>query len=109
MTSIITSFRAPGPISRQRYGTPDWPWIKHTEPGKAEIMVGDRFFRKIYSACWDPEVRLQEMDRDGIDMQVISATPVLFAYDRPVEHALDCARSVQRRCAGTMLREAKAG
>jgi aminocarboxymuconate-semialdehyde decarboxylase len=75
-----------------RYGTADWPWIKHTEPGKADIMVGDRFFRHIYSACWDPEVRLQEMDRDGIDMQVISATPVLFAYERPVEHALDCAQ-----------------
>ena len=29
-----------------RFGTPDWPWIKHTEPGKAEIMVGDRFFRQ---------------------------------------------------------------
>ncbi len=55
-------------------------------------MVGDRFFRQIYSACWDPEVRLAEMDRDGVEMQVLSATPVLFAYDRPVEHALDCAR-----------------
>jgi aminocarboxymuconate-semialdehyde decarboxylase len=75
-----------------RYGTPDWPWIKHTEAGKAEIMVGDRFFRQIYSACWDPEVRLNEMDRDGIEMQVLSATPVLFAYERPAEHALDCAR-----------------
>jgi aminocarboxymuconate-semialdehyde decarboxylase len=75
-----------------RYGTPHWPWIKHTEPGKADIMVGDRFFRHIYSACWDPEVRLREMDRDGVDLQVISATPVLFAYERPVEHALDCAR-----------------
>ncbi|HZW81225.1 MAG TPA: tryptophan 2,3-dioxygenase family protein [Candidatus Deferrimicrobiaceae bacterium] len=75
-----------------RYGTPNWPWIKHTEPGKADIMVGDRFFRHIYSACWDPEVRLREMDRDSIDLQVISATPVLFAYDRPVEHALDCAQ-----------------
>ena len=75
-----------------RYGTPNWPWIKHTEPGKAEIMVGDRFFRQIYSACWDPEVRLSEMDRDGVEMQVVSATPVLFAYDRPAEHALDCAR-----------------
>jgi aminocarboxymuconate-semialdehyde decarboxylase len=74
-----------------RYGTPNWPWIKHTEPGKADIMVGDCFFRHIYAACWDPEVRLQEMDRDGVEMQVISATPVLFAYDRPPEHALDCA------------------
>ena len=52
-----------------RYGTPNWPWIKHTEPGKADIMVGDRFFRHIYSAGWDPEVRLREMDRDGIDVR----------------------------------------
>jgi aminocarboxymuconate-semialdehyde decarboxylase len=75
-----------------RYGAPNWPWIKHTEPGKAEIFIGDKFFRKIYDACWDADVRLAEMDRDGVDMQVISATPVLFAYERPVEHALDCAR-----------------
>src|SRR5579863_1968786 len=85
-------FPATWPDLAERYGTPNWPWVKHTEPGKADIMVGDRFFRHIYSACWDPEVRLEEMNRDGVEMQVISATPVLFAYDRPVEHALDCAR-----------------
>jgi aminocarboxymuconate-semialdehyde decarboxylase len=85
-------FPATWPDLAKRYGTPNWPWIKHTEPGKADIMVGERFFRHIYSACWDPEVRLQEMDRDGVELQVISATPVLFAYERPVEHALDCAR-----------------
>jgi aminocarboxymuconate-semialdehyde decarboxylase len=85
-------FPATWPDLAKRYGTPNWPWIKHAEPGKAEIMVGERFFRHIYSACWDPEVRLQEMDRDGVELQVISATPVLFAYERPVEHALDCAR-----------------
>jgi aminocarboxymuconate-semialdehyde decarboxylase len=75
-----------------RYGTADWPWIKHLEAGEADIMLGDKFFRRIYSACWDAEVRLKEMDRDGIDMQVISATPVLFAYDRPAAHALDSAQ-----------------
>jgi aminocarboxymuconate-semialdehyde decarboxylase len=85
-------FPSSWPDLAARYGTPDWPWIKPTEPGKADIMVGDRFFRHIDSACWDPEVRLRDMDRDGIDLQIISATPVLFAYERPVEHALDCAR-----------------
>src|SRR5580698_2301275 len=85
-------FPSSWPDLAARYGTPDWPSIKHTEPGKADIMVGDRFFRHIDSACWDPEVRLRDMDRDGIDLQIISATPVLFAYDRPVEHALDCAQ-----------------
>jgi aminocarboxymuconate-semialdehyde decarboxylase len=85
-------FPSSWPDLAARYGTPNWPWIKHTDPGKADIMVGERFFRHIYSACWDPEIRLQEMDRDGIDLQVISATPVLFAYERPVEQALDCAQ-----------------
>ena len=85
-------FPSSWPDLAARYGTPSWPWIKHTEPGKADIMVGDRFFRHIYSACWDPEVRLQEMDRDGVDLQVISATPVVFAYERAVEHAVDCAQ-----------------
>ena len=75
-----------------RFGTPDWPSIKHTGNGKATILLGDREFRKIYSACWDPAVRLEEMDRDGVDLQVISATPVLFAYERPSQHALECAR-----------------
>jgi aminocarboxymuconate-semialdehyde decarboxylase len=80
------------PDLAERYGSPDWPCIKHTEPGKAEIMLGDKFFRHIYSACWDTELRLREMDQDHIDVQVISATPVLFAYERPAANALDCAK-----------------
>ena len=75
-----------------RFGTPDWPWIKHTEPGKAIVMLGDREFRHITSACWDVNVRLEDMQRDGIDLQIISATPVLFAYGRNPKQALDCAR-----------------
>lgn len=85
-------FPSSWPDLAARYGTPNWPWIKHTEPGKADIMVGERFFRHIYSACWDADVRLREMDRDGVDLQIISATPVLFAYERPVKDALDCAQ-----------------
>jgi aminocarboxymuconate-semialdehyde decarboxylase len=75
-----------------RFGTPDWPWLKHTGPGKAIVMVGDREFRHITSACWDVSVRLEDMERDEIDLQIISATPVLFAYGREPKDALDCAR-----------------
>jgi aminocarboxymuconate-semialdehyde decarboxylase len=80
------------PDLAERYGTPDWPSIRHTEKGKAVIMLGEREFRHVYSACWDADLRLQEMERDGVDLQVISATPVLFAYERPIEHALDAAK-----------------
>jgi aminocarboxymuconate-semialdehyde decarboxylase len=54
-------------------------------------MVGEREFRPITSACWDADVRLADMDRDGIDVQILCATPVMFAYDRPVAQALEAA------------------
>ncbi len=80
------------PDLAERFGTPDWPWMRRTEPGKAMLMVGDRDFRPVYDACWDAARRVDEMDRDGIDLQVISATPILFAYNRPAAHAADCAQ-----------------
>jgi aminocarboxymuconate-semialdehyde decarboxylase len=86
------------PDLEARYGTKDWPSIRHTEPGKAEVLLGERVFRHIDSACWDPEVRLAHMDRDGVDFQVVSATPVLFAYERKPEDALDCARLFNDLC-----------
>ena len=93
VTDIHTHFFPESwPDLAARFGTPDWPWIKHTEPGKAVIMIGNRVFRNITSACWDMNVRLQQMDRDGVDNQIISATPVLFGYNREPQHALDCAR-----------------
>jgi aminocarboxymuconate-semialdehyde decarboxylase len=76
----------------KRFGTPDWPWMKHLDGGKAMVMVGDREFRPVYSACWDAARRLEEMDRDGVDLQVMCSTPVLFAYGRPAPQALYCAQ-----------------
>jgi aminocarboxymuconate-semialdehyde decarboxylase len=58
-----------------RFGTADWPWLRHTAPGEAMLMLGEREFRPVTAACWDPAVRLGAMDRDGVDV-----------------HALECAR-----------------
>ncbi len=80
------------PDFAERFGTPDWPWLKHLGDGKAMVMVGDREFRPVAAACWDTQVRLADMDRMGIDIQVISATPVLFAYERDPSHAAEVAR-----------------
>lgn len=70
----------------------DWPWMRHDGEGRATVMVGQREFRPVTSACWDAPERLADMDRDGVDLQVVSATPVLFAYDRPADQALEVAR-----------------
>jgi len=75
-----------------RFGTPDWPWMRHTQAGKAMLMVGDREFRPVTEACWDAGVRLESMDRDGVDVQIMCATPVLFTYGRPAAQALEVSR-----------------
>ena len=75
-----------------RFGTPDWPWMRHGAGGRAMLMMGEREFRPVSAACWDPQVRLEQMDRDGVELQIMCATPLLFAYQRPAAHALECAR-----------------
>ena len=79
------------PDLAQRFGTPDWPWMKQLGDGKAMVMVGDREFRPVTAACWDVDVRLADMDRDGIDIELLCATPVMFAYQRKPEEAFACA------------------
>src|SRR5438046_6198894 len=80
------------PDRAARFGTPAWPWLKHSGSGRAMLMVGDEEFRPVTSACWDAAVRLEAMDRDGVDVQIICATPLLFSYHRPEAQALECAR-----------------
>jgi aminocarboxymuconate-semialdehyde decarboxylase len=80
------------PDLEARFGTPNWPSMRRDSVDTAMVMMGSNEFRPITSACWDGAVRIADMDRDGVDMQVISATPVLFAYQRPAAHAMECAR-----------------
>ncbi|MGE0736838.1 MAG: amidohydrolase family protein [Alphaproteobacteria bacterium] len=75
-----------------KFGGEPWPSIRHQGNGKAMIMLGDVQFRPITDACWSVTRRLEDMDRDGIDVQVMCATPVLFAYARPADQALEVAK-----------------
>jgi aminocarboxymuconate-semialdehyde decarboxylase len=51
------------------------------------IMIGDREFRRVAADCWDAEVRLADMDADGVSTQVVSPTPVFFSYAHDVAQA----------------------
>ena len=84
------------PSLQDKFGGDDWPWLKHLGPDdngfeRAMLMKGNKDFRPIYSACWDPEIRLAQMDEHGLTQQIISATPILFAYEKPIKQALYCA------------------
>lgn len=68
------------------------PWLKLESEHEAMIMVGSSEFRRVQDDCWDANVRLADMDADGVDAQVVSPTPVFFNYDAPIGEAEKIAR-----------------
>ncbi|MGG4606054.1 amidohydrolase family protein [Paenalcaligenes sp. Me131] len=68
-------------------------WLQIESSGNAgQIMVGDQPFRPVYRALWDPDFRVQELDAQNIDIQVVCSTPVLFGYCWDVGKANDWAQ-----------------
>ncbi|MEJ8859172.1 amidohydrolase family protein [Variovorax robiniae] len=68
------------------------PWLA-VERGasQGQIMLGDKPFRPVYQALWDPDFRVTELDAQGIDTQVVCATPVMFGYGWEAKKAADWA------------------
>ena len=56
------------------------------------MIKGDKFFREIEENCWDPAVRVKEMDATDVGMQVLSTIPVLFNYWAKPEHGYETSR-----------------
>jgi aminocarboxymuconate-semialdehyde decarboxylase len=68
-------------------GGSDWPSLRVDSATAATIMLGEREFRPITDACWNADQRLADMAIDGVDVQVVSPTPVFFAYGRTAAQA----------------------
>ncbi|MEN3370650.1 MAG: aminocarboxymuconate-semialdehyde decarboxylase [Verrucomicrobiota bacterium] len=75
-----------------KYGYAGFVRLEHYQPCCARMMIGDRVFREITDNVWDPKRRIEEMDRDGITMQVLSTVPVMFSYWAKPTDALDLSR-----------------
>lgn len=72
------------------------PWLQR-EGRKGQIMVGDKAFRPVHDVLWDPQRRIEHLDEQGLDQQVMCATPVMFAYDAPIAKALPWAQLMNDR------------
>ncbi len=75
------------------YGDDRFPVFQKSCSCGAEIMVKGKTFRKITDQTWDPEKRIEDMDKEGVDIQVLSPIPVTFSYWSSPEACLKLARS----------------
>lgn len=57
-----------------------WPSMRRLSDTEAEVVIAGRVFRRIDSRSWDAGRRLADMDRDGIDRQVLSPMPELLSH-----------------------------
>ena len=74
------------------------PWLA-AEPGAdtGQIMLGDRPFRPVTRALWDADFRVAELDAQGVQMQVVCATPVMFGYAWEAARAAEWAARMNDR------------
>jgi len=75
----------------EKYSDDRWPVLDHTCDCGAKIMIKGKNFRDITNQAWDYEERLKDMDKEGIDIQVLSPIPVTFSYWADPEKGLEMA------------------
>jgi len=80
------------PDLKKKYGYGGWIHLDHHKTGCARMMKDNQFFREVESNLWDPEIRGNECDNYGIDIQVLSTVPVMFSYWAKPEHGLDLSK-----------------
>src|SRR5205807_1756023 len=76
--------------------------LDNYKPCCARMMIGDRVFREITDNVWDPERRIEDCDRDGVSMQVLSTVPVMFSYWAKPGDALDLSRRLNDHIGGVV-------
>ncbi|RNB85394.1 amidohydrolase [Brevibacillus nitrificans] len=69
-----------------------WPTLQRTCTCGANIMVAGKVFREVTDQVWDPQKRIHDMERENVDMQVLSPIPVTFSYWAPPKEAEVLAR-----------------
>jgi aminocarboxymuconate-semialdehyde decarboxylase len=70
---------SPSPQSAGR-----WPCMQCRSTTEATVLMGRRHFRALDHRCWDGARRIEDMDRDGVSIQVLSPMPELLSYWLPL-------------------------
>jgi len=81
-----------------RFSDDRFPVMTHTE-GRHRIYKDGKFFREVWDSAFDPQHRIDDYARFGVDVQVISTVPVLFSYWAPGYQALELHRHLNDHAA----------
>ncbi len=85
----------------QKFGYGDFIHLEHRNC-EACMMKGDTVFRVVENNCFDASVRVKDMDKTNVTVQVLSTIPVLFNYwAKPVD-ALETSRFFNDHIAETV-------
>jgi aminocarboxymuconate-semialdehyde decarboxylase len=93
------------PNLKERYGYGGFVQLEQQGPGCAHMTIDGAFFRAVQENLWDPATRLQECDRSGVRVQVLSTVPVMFSYWARPMHALDLSHLLNNHIAETVAHE----
>ena len=67
------------PNLAEKYGDDRFPVMVQAD-GRHRIYKDGKFFREVWANAFDPEVRIADYAKFGVDVQVVSTVPVLFSY-----------------------------
>lgn len=91
----------------EKFGYGNFIHLEHKVPGTADMMIGEKFFRRIKENCWSPEAKLQDMDTYNTDVQVICTIPVMFSYWAKPQDTLEVSRFLNDHIADITTRYPK--
>ena len=88
----------------RKFGYGEFIHLEHRDCN-ACMMKGDKVFRIVEDNCYKEEVRIKDMDRTGVSMQVLSTIPVLFNYWAKPGDGLETSRFLNDHIAETIERK----
>jgi aminocarboxymuconate-semialdehyde decarboxylase len=82
------------PDLEKKFGYGGWVKYQTCSGHKLDLLIDKKLFRTVDDRCWSVRARKRDCRSHGVDMQVLSTMPVMFAYWAKPEDALYVAKTL---------------